>query len=227
MPQCAKTPRADLVALPAEDSLGGSGGGFRGASEVLAAPRGTLSEHFRSRLLAEAGQFPLFWATLNAFGIKKGSRATPRGFPGRLSSNVGSICVSIFEVFRRHTPTYCAKGRTNVFADRRSTSEGSHTLQTTRESTKHRFASAFRITCAPDLRFFPSRARLGVNFGCIGPSPSVLGCLCQFSGVSPDCPWSLPRHSWGTLGTLRDAPKKPLVCLGCSGDAPRGPREQF
>ena len=38
MPQCAETPRAKLGAGPAEDSLGGSGGGFWGASEVLAAP---------------------------------------------------------------------------------------------------------------------------------------------------------------------------------------------
>ena len=54
--------------------------------------------------------FRCFWLVLSKFWDKKDARATRRGFPGRFSTDLGSIFQRIFENFKRQGPTRCAEG---------------------------------------------------------------------------------------------------------------------
>ena len=104
---------------------------------------------------------------------EKGARDAPRHDFRRFLVDFRVDFRGFSRLHRASDSTRSAKGRTSVFAGRRSTFKGSQTSQKNRKSTKNRSDDASRTRRARKTRFFRSRTRLGVDFGRLSALPSA------------------------------------------------------
>ena len=143
-----------------------------------------------------------------------------------------------FDDFRSCVSTLCVKGLTLDFAGRRGTSEGPHTSQKMRKSTKNRPESASRARCAQTLSleslFERRRAAKGsperprdVLQASPGHSGEPLGRSWGRSGSPQGPPWSAPARSQDTSGTTPEPEGAPerlrerfCIDFRCPGEGP-------
>ena len=83
----------------------------------------------------------------------------------------------------------------------------SQTLPKQRKSAKNRFCDALRIRCTKKTRFFCSRIRLGVDFGCLGTLPGSPGRPFWRSGSPLATLRALPEGTGDAPGRSQDAPE--------------------
>ena len=128
---------------------------------------------------------------------------------------------------RASDSTRSAKGRTFVFADRRSTFKASQTLQKEQKLTNNRSDNASRTHSAEKTRFFRSRTRLGVDFCLLGVLPGAPGRLFWRPGAPLATLRTLPRRAGDAPGRSRDAPETPSGCSWTPRGVWRGSRDRF